>query len=155
MLSLRKKKWLEKLPKRMSSAALILENSAEQVLVVKANYKPYWTFPGGIIDPNETPKEAAVRETREEVGLEVALDDLSFVAVIDRKSNLMQTYQFIFKALLKPGAANDIVLQASEIDEYALVTKTQILAGDRVYAAAVQNWASGITGYSEHLFGDQ
>ena len=148
-----KKKWLDKLPKRVSSAALILENSAEQILVVKANYKPYWTLPGGIIDPDETPKEAAVRETFEEVGLKVASKDVSFVAVIDRKSDVAQTYQFVFKAVLPPGAVHDIILQAAEIDEFALVTKTQVLSKDREYAAAVKNWANDATGYSEYTFG--
>jgi len=148
-----KKKWLASLPKRISSAALILENSAQQALIVKANYKPYWTFPGGIIDPGETPKEAAVREVYEEVGLKVPLGELSFVAIIDRKSSIAQTYQFVFKAKLKPGAIHDIVLQAIEIDECALVTKTQVLAGDREYAKAVRDWANDITGYSEQQLG--
>jgi len=155
MWALRKKAWLEKLPKRVSSAALILENSAEQALVVKANYKPYWTFPGGIIDPDETPKEAAVRETFEEVGLKVASKDVLFVAVIDRKSEVAQTYQFVFKAVLLPGAVHDITLQAAEIDEFALVTKTQVLSRDREYAAAVKNWANNSTGYSEYTFANQ
>lgn len=150
-----KKKWLAALPKRISSAALILENSAQQALVVKANYKPYWTFPGGIIDSDETPREAAVRETREEVGIQVDASDVSFVAVIDRKSKITQTYQFVFKTVLKPGAVHGIVLQASEIDEYALVTKTQVLAGDREYAKAVQDWAENSAGYSEQQFGEQ
>jgi len=148
-----KKKWLDNLPKRVSSAALILENSAEQVLVVKANYKPYWTFPGGIIDPNETPKEAAVREAYEEVGLKIPINELSFIAVIDRKSSVAQTYQFIFKATLIPGAIHDVVLQASEIDQYALVTKAQVRAADREYAKAVRDWSTDdATGYSEQLF---
>lgn len=30
-----------------------------------------WTFPGGAIDPDESPDAAVVRETREETGLEV------------------------------------------------------------------------------------
>ncbi len=30
-----------------------------------------WEFPGGKIEPGETPSEAAIREAREEVGLEV------------------------------------------------------------------------------------
>jgi 8-oxo-dGTP diphosphatase len=33
----------------------------------------YFTFPGGHVDPGETPEQAAVRETMEELGLEVTL----------------------------------------------------------------------------------
>jgi 8-oxo-dGTP diphosphatase len=33
--------------------------------------KPLWVFPGGKIDPGESPEETAVRETLEETGLRV------------------------------------------------------------------------------------
>ena len=31
--------------------------------------KTFWTFPGGSIEPDETPQQAAIREVKEEVGL--------------------------------------------------------------------------------------
>ena len=33
----------------------------------------YFSFPGGHVDPGETPEQAAVRETKEELGLQVKL----------------------------------------------------------------------------------
>src|SRR4026207_1144316 len=33
----------------------------------------YFVFPGGGVDPGETPEQAAVREAREELGIEVAI----------------------------------------------------------------------------------
>lgn len=131
---------------------MILENGIGQVLIVKANYKPYWTFPGGIIDPGETPKQGAIRETFEEVGVKIAPENVQFVAVVDRKSDFAQTYQFIFRAKLLPGALDEIVLQATEIDEYALVTKAQVATGDRRYGKVIGHWANGTTGYIEQLF---
>lgn len=136
-------------PKRMSSSGTLLENNAGELLIVKANYKDYWTVPGGIIDEGETPQQAAIRETAEEVGLILKPDDLTFVAVADRISQSAQTYQFIFKARLPQ---QEIKLQRSEIDDYTFVTREQVLSGDRRYAKAIINWANNVTGYVEQTF---
>lgn len=150
---LSKKHWLEAQHSRVSSATLVLENSVGQVLIVKANYKPYWTFPGGIIDAGETPKQAAIRETYEEVGIEIKESKVEFVAVVNRKSDFADTYQFIFKAPLTKAMLNDITLQATEIDHYALVTKEQAQLNDRKYGKVIDHWARGRTGYIEQTFG--
>lgn len=36
-------------------------------------FSTYWEFPKGLIDPHESPREAALREVREETGLEIRL----------------------------------------------------------------------------------
>lgn len=145
------KKFFDTLPKRVSSAALILENAAGEALVVKANYKEHWTFPGGIVDPGETPLQAALRETSEEVGLTIDPTSVAFVAVLDRISEHAQSYQFIFSAPLLAGAETAIVLQKSEIDSYAFVSKAKVVAADRFYAESVEDWAAGRAGYIEQV----
>lgn len=144
--------WSKTLERRVSSAALILENSAGQALIVKANYKSYWTFPGGIVDKDETPKEAAIRETFEEVGIVVAPESVHFVAVVDRKSSIAQTYQFIFKAPLSKPMCDHIVLQTSEMEDYALVTKLDIPRKKRIYGKVIEHWANNALGYVEQTF---
>ncbi len=150
---LSKKHWLEAQPSRVSSATLILENSIGQALIVKANYKPYWTFPGGVVDNGETPLNAAVRETFEEVGITIDPRSVTFVAVVNRKSDFADTYQFIFKTKLTKQMLNDITLQATEIDKYLLITKADVRAGGRQYGKVIGHWVLGHAGYIEQTFG--
>lgn len=49
------------------------------VLLVRLNYGPrdgHWSLPGGLVENDETTEQAAVRETKEETGFDVALDGL-------------------------------------------------------------------------------
>jgi 8-oxo-dGTP pyrophosphatase MutT (NUDIX family) len=41
-----------------------------RVLVVNPTYKPQWELPGGVVEENESPGAAAVREIAEELGIE-------------------------------------------------------------------------------------
>lgn len=54
-----------------ASSALLLTDQSDRALLVKPVYKDGWELPGGVIDPGETPWEAAVREIKEELGLTV------------------------------------------------------------------------------------
>lgn len=47
-----------------------------QILLVKNSYVPYWSLPGGYVHAGETAVQAALRELKEEVGLEASASDL-------------------------------------------------------------------------------
>jgi ADP-ribose pyrophosphatase YjhB (NUDIX family) len=53
-----------------------------RILLVQRSDDQRWCLPCGWVDPNETPAQTAVRETREEVGLEVRI--LRLVDVLTR-----------------------------------------------------------------------
>lgn len=145
-------KWFASLEKRMSSSAVAICDEQDRILIVKANYKNYWSFPGGIIDAGETPRQGAVREVSEEVGIALSPNQLDFCFVVDRVSTVAQTYQFVFQAKVDSSVLEHIILDRDELDEFALVTRQQILDGDRAYGESTGRWARGYEGYAEQTF---
>ena len=59
------------LPRKTVAAAAIVRHPDGGVLIVHDSFKNHWTIPGGVVDADEDPRTAAVRETREEAGLDV------------------------------------------------------------------------------------
>jgi len=61
----------------LSGACVAIFDDGGRLLVVRENYgRRRWSFPGGAIEAGETAAEAAVREGREETGVEIELDHL-------------------------------------------------------------------------------
>jgi 8-oxo-dGTP diphosphatase len=60
---------------KLVAGCLVIE--ADRVLLLRRGIEPElgkWTFPGGFVDFGETPIEAAMRETLEEVGMRVRIE---------------------------------------------------------------------------------
>src|SRR5438132_12293536 len=58
------------------AADLIVEIGDRIVLIERKNFPHGWAIPGGFVDFGETVEQAAVREAREEISLEVELREL-------------------------------------------------------------------------------
>jgi 8-oxo-dGTP pyrophosphatase MutT (NUDIX family) len=54
-------------------AMCFIERADGALLLVRLSYRERWGVPGGLLKRNESPEEAARREVREEVGLDVVL----------------------------------------------------------------------------------
>lgn len=67
-----------------------------------------WGFPGGAMELGESAEQAAVREVREETGLDVAVTDLLgvYTGYEDRYLNgdVAQTIAIVFRARIEGGA---------------------------------------------------
>ncbi|TSC87894.1 MAG: 7,8-dihydro-8-oxoguanine triphosphatase [Microgenomates group bacterium Gr01-1014_7] len=59
--------------KREFSAGGIVFNTAGQVLLTKHSQNKHWSFPKGLLDLGQTSEQAAVREVREEGGIEAEI----------------------------------------------------------------------------------
>ena len=64
-----------------AASVIVLRDAPLEVLLLRRNanssFVPNaWVFPGGVIERDETPEQAAVRETFEEAGLSIDADSL-------------------------------------------------------------------------------
>jgi 8-oxo-dGTP diphosphatase len=66
------------------------------VLVRRKHPPPGWALPGGFVDVGETLEAAAVREAKEETGLDVALVDLLYVYSDPRRDPRRHTVSAVF-----------------------------------------------------------
>jgi 8-oxo-dGTP diphosphatase len=63
--------WFAGLPKMALSANALLRDPRGRVALVRNTYREGWSLPGGVVDDNEPPAEACVRELEEELGFRV------------------------------------------------------------------------------------
>jgi ADP-ribose pyrophosphatase YjhB (NUDIX family) len=60
-------------------AATIILSRGDKILMGRRTIQPragYWTFPGGYVELGESAEEAAIREAKEEMGIDVRVDRL-------------------------------------------------------------------------------
>ncbi|MFE0929265.1 NUDIX domain-containing protein [Streptomyces mutabilis] len=114
-----------------ASAAALFFNQAGEVLIVNPTYKDYWNLPGGAVDvdQDETPLDAAVRETREELGIEPPIGRLlvhAWVTVAGRGAQALYVFD---GGVLSAADQASITLQESELSEYAFRSPRAMHAG--------------------------
>ncbi len=68
---------------RALTSDAVIELNGEVLLLERAQspFEGHWVLPGGLVEPDETAREACVRETKEEVGLDVTVEN--FVGLYD------------------------------------------------------------------------
>jgi 8-oxo-dGTP diphosphatase len=113
---------LEPASKVLASGCIICDTSG-RILLVKPTYKPGWEIPGGMVEANESPLQACLREAREEIGLEVKLGRLLCVDYVGVQIAPLERLMFTFDA----GVIDDleiaqIVLPPDELSEFRFVT---------------------------------
>lgn len=70
--------------KTIEVSAAIIHDKTGRIFATQRGYgewKDWWEFPGGKIEPGETPKEALAREIKEELNAEISID--KFVTTVE------------------------------------------------------------------------
>lgn len=139
------------LPQRLAAAsAICLHPSSGELLCVFDNFKQRWTLPGGVVDKHESPEEGAIRECREEAGVEVTATGLAGLFSHTDPDRLHFLY---FCDALGRDIDHPVTAHPHEIDEVAwlplAVAKEQLLPGmwdkvERCLAFPGRTWPYGI-----------
>ncbi len=95
------------------------KNAKPLFLVVHDIAHKNWGFPKGHKEPGETDKQTALREVKEETGLDVKIID-GFKEMIEYKMSNGKTKQAIY--FLAQAKTKNVVLQDDELDNYAWLT---------------------------------
>ncbi|PEA52669.1 ADP-ribose pyrophosphatase [Bacillus pseudomycoides] len=79
-------------PKHIVSAATIVLNEQNEILLIKGP-RNGWEMPGGQIEEGESLKEAAIRETKEESGIDIEI--LKFCGIFQNVNGLICNTLFL------------------------------------------------------------
>jgi len=117
-------------PVVQSAGLVIIQNN--KILLVHPAGAQFWhsySFPKGHVEFNETILEAAIRETKEETGIDVSIDDIDVnnMYVIDMKDKNGNLYKKVFYFIAKPEddiVINKDMIQIEEIDYCEFFNKT-------------------------------
>lgn len=103
----------------------------------ETTYPEYWDIPGGLVETGELPKEALIRETKEEVGLNIVP-----TKVIHEDSNFDKDKDLVFIRLVYLCELNDnienIKLQSEEHSEYRLIKSLKELEKEKIASFLIE-----------------
>lgn len=88
----------------------------QRVLLVKRRDFPLWDLPGGVVELDELPSQAAIREMYEETGYEIQVD-YEFARYIDKTRN---DCQYLFVSHIVGGTANRTTSESSNLKWFPL-----------------------------------
>jgi len=91
-------------------ACAIPRDAQGRVLLLRRAFEPgagLWTFPGGFVDLGESVEDAARRETREEMEIEIELGGL--VGVYSRAEDRIVLVVFAARALGEPSRTEEAI----------------------------------------------
>lgn len=74
------------MPLFQNGSAIIVVNDRKEILMQRRADRNQWGLPGGLQELGETFEEVAVRELKEETGLQTSIQDLHLIGVVSGES---------------------------------------------------------------------
>jgi len=125
-------------------AAVVFVTRDDRVLLVKRAVVPElgrWALPAGFIDYGEDPREAAIREVREETGLEVRITGL--IDVLGGAGSGSASIVILFEGEVAGGA----LAPGDDVDEVRFFSPDELptdqIASFQSTHLLIQRWLSG------------
>lgn len=92
-------KFMEK-EKFLSSVYLIIKNDKNEILLQRRQGTKLWSgflaLPAGHIDKNENAYEAVIREAKEELGIEISINNIIDTFVVNRRNKSLMSYYDVY-----------------------------------------------------------
>jgi len=150
--------WLASLPEVVVAAGAVITDPVGQVLLVKPNYRDWWSVPGGICEFGEPPHIGCRREVAEEVGIDRVPGRL---LVLDWSQPYGVASRPVMHMLFDGGqvtSGQNIVLQESELDDYRFTAEHELAdylppRGLARMGSALKALASGTVVYVPQVVG--
>lgn len=103
-------------------------------------YPYYWDIPGGSVEENELPREAALREAMEEVNQKIRIDK-----IIHEDSQFDSSNDTVFTRLVYAGRITeqrDIILDPEEHTDFVWISSLEDIESDLVVPYLLEIFAN-------------
>lgn len=139
------------LPRKRAIGQMFVRDPDDRVLLCQLTYKSDWDLPGGVVEVNESPREAVAREVTEELGLEIPAGDLLLTDWLPPWGGWEDALCLVFDGgVLDPSALEAVVRQEREIRSVEFCTLEQVRERAADFTARrVEAVLSGRTGFTE------
>jgi len=119
--------------------ALVLSEDKQQLLLVRESADGKWSLPGGWADVGRSPKEVAVKEVKEETGLDV--NPVALMAVFDKRKHPHPPQPFyVYKIVIYCEATSSDILKGFDVLDAAWheVDNLPELSEDRILQSQIK-----------------
>lgn len=102
---------------------MLFTDGAGRVLLVEPTYKPVWEVPGGVVERDESPRDGAAREVKEELSLAIVPGRLLAMDWVPPLDGRAEGYGFVYDGgRLTPDVVDSITLAPTELQTWAWCT---------------------------------